>query len=53
MRVKTNISVIIEKKLFESVQMRMNSNEHAPARPKAKMDYLLSAQNYFVVTVVV
>ena len=42
--VPDGIPAIIEPELFERVQMRMKANQHAPARAKAKVDYILSTK---------
>lgn len=42
--VADGIPAIIDSDLFERVQMRMEANKHAPARAKAKVDYLLSTK---------
>lgn len=43
-RIKNAIPAIIDKGLFESVQNRLQLNGEAPARAKAKVDYLLSGK---------
>ena len=40
------IPAIIDKELFERVQMRMDANKRAPARAKAQEEYLLTAKLY-------
>ena len=40
------IPAIIDKELFERVQMRMAANKKAPARAKAEEDYLLTTKLY-------
>ncbi len=40
------IPAIIDKELFERVQMRMAANKKAPARAKAKEEYLLTTKLY-------
>ena len=38
------VPAIIPEELFETVQARVQSNKHAPARTKAEVDYLLSCK---------
>jgi DNA invertase Pin-like site-specific DNA recombinase len=38
------VPAIIDKELFETVQRRLSANAEAPARGKAKVDYLLSGK---------
>ena len=40
------IPAIIDKELFERVQMRMAANKKAPARAKAEEEYVLTAKLY-------
>lgn len=42
--VPNGIPPIISEELFEKVQKRMESNKHAPAKEKAKINYLLSTK---------
>lgn len=44
MRIEGGIPSIIEKELYEKVQDRLSTNGEAPARGKAKVDYLLSGK---------
>lgn len=43
-RIENGIPAIIDKELFETVQRRLSKNAEAPARGKAKVDYLLSGK---------
>lgn len=43
-RIEDGIPAIIDKELFETVQRRLSKNAQAPARGKAKVDYLLSGK---------
>ena len=38
------VPAIIPEELFETVQVRVQTNKHAPARTKAEVDYLLSCK---------
>lgn len=42
--IENGIPAIIDKELFEAVQRRLSKNGTAPARGKAKVDYLLSGK---------
>ena len=44
MEIPNGMPAIIEPELFEKVNNRLLSNAHAPARNKAKVDYLLSGK---------
>ena len=43
-RIDGGVPAIIDKDLFETVQRRLSKNAEAPARGKAKVDYLLSGK---------
>ena len=43
-RIEGGVPAIIDKELFETVQRRLSKNAEAPARGKAKVDYLLSGK---------
>ena len=43
-RIEDGIPAIIDKDLFEAVQRRLTKNSEAPARGKAKVDYLLAGK---------
>lgn len=43
-RIENAIPVIIEKEMFEKVQVKLKANQHKAARNKAKVDYLLSGK---------
>lgn len=43
-RIDGGVPAIIDKDLFETVQLRLSKNAEAPARGKAKVDYLLSGK---------
>lgn len=43
-RIEDGIPAIIDKDLFETVQRRLTKNSEAPARGKAKVDYLLAGK---------
>lgn len=43
-RIEDGVPPIIDKELFEIVQQRLRKNGEAPARGKAKVDYLLSGK---------
>ena len=43
-RIEGGVPAIIDKELFETVQRRLSKNAQAPARGKAKVDYLLSGK---------
>jgi site-specific DNA recombinase len=45
-RVESGVPAIIDRELFERVQQRLVANHKAPARQKAKVDYLLSGKLY-------
>lgn len=45
-RVEDGVPAIIEKDLFKRVQERLAQNKKAPAKQKAKVDYLLSGKLY-------
>jgi site-specific DNA recombinase len=45
-KVEGGVPAIIDKKLFERVQQRLVDNHKAPARQKAKVNYLLSGKLY-------
>ena len=42
--IEGGVPAIIDKELFETVQRRLSKNAEAPARGKAKVDYLLSGK---------
>lgn len=42
--IPNGIPPIVSEELFEKVQKRMERNKHAPAKEKAKIDYLLSTK---------
>lgn len=44
LRIEDGVPAIIDKELFEEVQQRLKKNGEAPARGKAKVDYLLSGK---------
>ncbi len=43
-RVEGGIPAIVDKEIFDKVQKRITANKNAPARGKAKVDYLLSGK---------
>ena len=43
-RIENGVPAIIDKDLFETVQRRLTKNSEAPARGKAKVDYLLAGK---------
>ena len=43
-RIENGVPAIIDKELFEEVSYRLSKNAEAPARGKAKVDYLLSGK---------
>lgn len=43
-RIEGGVPAIVDKELFETVQRRLSKNAEAPARGKAKVDYLLSGK---------
>lgn len=45
-RIEDGVPTIIDKELFERVQARITANRKAPAREKAKVNYLLSGKLY-------
>lgn len=45
-RIENAVPALIEKDVFEKVQMRVEANKIGPARSKAKVDYLLSGKLY-------
>lgn len=44
LRIEDGVPAIVDKELFEIVQQRLRKNGEAPARGKAKVDYLLSGK---------
>ena len=45
-RIENAIPALIEKEIFEKVQMKVEENKFSPAKAKAKVDYLLSGKLY-------
>lgn len=45
-RIEDYLPPIVEKELFENVRIRIDKNKRAPARAKAKVNYLLSGKLY-------